>query len=73
MAGNLGYGTYLIHDACACTNRIGPYGTDHEPEIVHAMSLANLHGEFCIPLITSHALQLLSSDVGDLIRVKGNQ
>jgi len=26
----MGYDTCLIDDACACTNRVGPDGTDYE-------------------------------------------
>ena len=46
MAGNMGYDTYLIPDGCATTNRIGIDGVDYDPEVVHAMTVANLHGEF---------------------------
>ena len=35
MAGNLGFDTYLVHDGCAATNRIGPDGVDHDAELVH--------------------------------------
>ena len=42
MAGNMGYDTYLIPDACATTNRIAPDGTDYDPELVHDLSVASL-------------------------------
>ena len=50
MAGNMGYDTYLIPDGCATTNRIGIDGVDYDPEVVHAMTVANtpwrvLHGD----------------------------
>ena len=54
-AGNLGFDTYVVGDACATTNRIGPDGVDHEPELVHQLSLASLHGEFCTVLQTADA------------------
>ena len=73
MAGNLGYDTYLIEDACATTNRVGPDGTDHDPEVVHAMSVATLHGEFCTAISTDQALGLLDADAPDLERVQGNE
>lgn len=44
-AGNLGYDTYLAHDACAAGNRAGINGQMFDAEQVHAMSVANLHGE----------------------------
>ena len=31
MAGNMGYDTYLVPDACATTNRVGPDGTESRP------------------------------------------
>ena len=73
MAGNMGFDTYLIDDACATTNRVGPDGTDREPELVHDMTVANLHGEFCTALSTSQALGLLHSDNQDIQRVQGNE
>ena len=72
-AGNLGFDTYLAHDACAATNRIGPEGTDHDAEAVHAMSVANLHGEFCTALTTADVLSLVEGDRDDLDRDQGNE
>lgn len=45
MAGNLGFDTYLVEDCCSTSNRIGPDGVDRDPELVHAMTVANLHGD----------------------------
>lgn len=73
MAGNLGFDTYLAHDACATTNRVGLDGTDHEPELVHAMTVANLHGEFCTALTSADLGSLLGDDRPDLTRVQGNE
>ncbi|KZY30391.1 isochorismatase [Roseovarius sp. HI0049] len=73
MAGNMGYDTYLVPDACATTNRVGPDGTDHDPETVHALSVASLHGEFCTALTTDQALALTKADAPDLKRVQGNE
>lgn len=73
QAGNLGFDTYLAHDACAASNRIGPDGADHDPEVVHEMTVANLHGEFCTALATSDALTLLDGDRPDLDRSQGNE
>lgn len=73
MAGNLGFDTYLVHDGCATTNRIGLDGTDHEPELVHAMTLANLHGEFCTVITGADAAGLLATDADHLERSQGNE
>lgn len=73
MAGNLGFDTYLVPDCCATTNRIGPDGTDHDPELVHQMTVANLHGEFCTALEVGDVRKLLVSDRPDLKRMQGNE
>ena len=73
MAGNMGFDTYLVTDACACTNRIGPDGTDYDADLVHAMTIANLHGEFCTGITTTEALGLLEGDAAQLERVQGNE
>jgi len=73
MAGNLGFDTYLVPDCCATTNRVGPDGTDHDPELVHQMTVANLHGEFCTALEVDDVLKLLVADRPDLERVQGNE
>jgi nicotinamidase-related amidase len=73
MAGNLGFDTYLVHDACATTNRVGLDGTDHEPELVHDMTIANLHGEFCTAISSANARELLQNDDTTLDRVQGNE
>ncbi len=73
MAGNLGFDTYLLPDCCATTNRVGPDGVDHDPELVHQMTVANLHGEFCTALSVVDALALLDRDRPDLERVQGNE
>ncbi len=73
MAGNMGYDTYLIDDACSCTNRVGPDGTDYDAELIHATTIANLHGEFCTALTTDNALEILAGNVERLERVQGNE
>lgn len=47
MAGNLGFDTYLAHDATWTFDRTGPDGTLHKADAIQAMSLSNLHDEFC--------------------------
>jgi nicotinamidase-related amidase len=56
MAGNLGFETFLVSDACATFERFGPDGALHKAEDVHAMTLANLHGEFATVVETRDAL-----------------
>lgn len=46
MAGNLGFRTYLVADATATFGRLDHKGVYYEPEVVHALALASLHGEF---------------------------
>lgn len=46
MAGNFGYEVTLAGDACACFPRLSHDGTHWSADIVQAVSLANLHGEF---------------------------
>jgi nicotinamidase-related amidase len=73
MSNNLGYDTYLAHDACACANRVQLDGTDLEPEVVHDVTVATLHGEFCTAFTHMDAIQLLAADRADLERVQGNE
>jgi nicotinamidase-related amidase len=73
MAGNLGYDTYLAHDACATCNRIGPDGRDHDPDLVHDLAVASMHGEFCTALPATRAVALSRADAPDLDRVQGNE
>ncbi|MGR3502416.1 cysteine hydrolase family protein [Pseudaestuariivita sp.] len=73
MAGNLGYDTYLVSDACATCNRIGPDGTDYDPETLHAITVTNLHGEFCTALTPDQVMGLMRADAPDLARVQGNE
>ncbi len=73
MAGNLGYDTYVVHDCCATTNRLGPDGADYDPEVVHKMSIANLHGEFCTAIGVTDAIALLDVDATYLSRAQGNE
>ena len=70
MAGNLGYDTYVVHDCCATTNRLGPDGADYDPEVVHKMSITNLHGEFCTAISVTDAIALLDVDATYLSRAQ---
>lgn len=73
MSGNMGFDTYLVHDACAAMNVTGHDGTDYDPELVHKMAVANMHGEFCTAITTKDAMDLCASDAKHLDRVQGNE
>ncbi|MEY3339988.1 MAG: Isochorismatase family protein YecD [Actinomycetota bacterium] len=73
MSGNLGFDTYLVEDCCSTSNRVGPDGVDRDPEVVHAMTVANLHGEFCTAIKFSDALGLVTGDNTSLSRCQGNE
>ena len=59
MAGNLGFRTFLVEDACWTFDRAGPDGVVHSAASVHAMTLANLSGEFATIVDTSTLIQRL--------------
>jgi nicotinamidase-related amidase len=46
MAGNLGFDARLVRDATWTFDRVGPDGDLHSADEIHAMTLANLNGEF---------------------------
>ena len=73
MAGNLGFDTYLVHDACAAINTLGHDGTYYEADLVHNMSIASLHGEFCTAISKEVAMKLCVEDCLELERVQGNE
>jgi nicotinamidase-related amidase len=56
MAGNLGFDTYLVADGCFTFGRLDWDGRARSAEGVHAMSLANLHGEYCTVVSTAEVL-----------------
>jgi nicotinamidase-related amidase len=56
MAGNLGFHVYLVADACFAFARPDFQGRLRSADEVHAMSLANLHGEYCTVVNTSDVL-----------------
>jgi nicotinamidase-related amidase len=56
MAGNLGFDTYLIEDAVFTFARRDYRGRLRSADEVHAMSLANLNGEYCKVVTTQELL-----------------
>jgi len=61
MAGNLGFDTYLVEDAIFTFGRKDWNGTWRSAAEVHAMSLANLDGEYCTVVGTEEVLDYFIS------------
>jgi nicotinamidase-related amidase len=60
MAGNLGFTTLLVEDACATHERTGPDGGWFSAEQMHATAVASLHGEFASVTGTDEVLAALA-------------
>ena len=60
MAGDLEFEVYLVSDACFTFGRKDWEGRWRTADEVHAMSLANLNGEYCTVITTA---QLLESEI----------
>lgn len=56
MAGNLGFETYLMEDCCFTFPKTDYRGVLRSAEDVHALSLANLDGEYCTVLGSSEVI-----------------
>ena len=56
MAGNLGFDAFLVEDACFTFGRADWTGHFRTAAEVHAMSLANLDGEYCVVTTTAEVL-----------------
>jgi nicotinamidase-related amidase len=59
MAGNLGFDACLVRDATWTFDRVGPDGDLHSAADIHAMTLANLNGEFARIVSASEAIAAL--------------
>lgn len=59
MAGNPGFRTFVVEDATAAFDCCGPDGILHPSELVHAVSLATLHGEFATVVTADEVLSTL--------------
>lgn len=57
MAGNLGFDVILVEDATFTFGRRDWHGRWRTADEVHALSLANLHGEYCTVRTTGDLLQ----------------
>jgi len=61
MAGNLGFETYVVSDATATFDRIGPDGKLYPAQEIHAANLASLHNEFAKVVSTKTVLEELGA------------
>jgi nicotinamidase-related amidase len=59
MAGNLGFATWVVSDATATFDRVGPDGVPHLAEEIHAVALSDLHGEFATVVDTGAVIAAL--------------
>jgi nicotinamidase-related amidase len=64
MAGNLGFDARLVRDATWTFDRVGPDGDAHSAEEIHAMTLANLNGEFARIVSAAEAIAGLDDSGG---------
>ena len=60
-AGNLGFETQVVADACYAYAKLDFDGTAHTAEVVHAMALSNLDGEFASVLTTADILSAMEN------------
>jgi nicotinamidase-related amidase len=58
-AGNLGFNTYVVGSACFAFEKDDFFGQLRSADEVHAMSLANLHGEYATVISQEEAFNLL--------------
>lgn len=62
-AGNLGFNAYVVQNACFAFAKVDFDGYERSAAEVHAMSLANLDGEYAKVISQREAFELLSSCV----------
>ncbi|MGJ7517992.1 cysteine hydrolase family protein [Pseudomonas baetica] len=55
-AGNLGFDTWVVEDACFTFDKADFFGHARSAEEVHGMSLGNLHGEYATVVSTAQIL-----------------
>ncbi len=64
MAGNLGFRTWVVGDATATFDRIGPDGRRYPAAEVQAIALASLHGEFATVTDTAEMVRRVEGEPG---------
>ena len=60
-AGNLGFDTQVVADACFAFAQVDYAGTSRTADEVHAMALANLHGEYAQVVVTADVIDALAA------------
>lgn len=63
VASDLLFDVYVVSDATATFNRVGPDGQEFDAETVHAVSLASINEEFVTVIDTAALLTALGSPV----------
>lgn len=58
MAGNFGFDTYVVSDATATFERVGPTGIHFAAQLMHDTALASVNGEFAKVLDTATVLRM---------------
>ncbi|NLQ17452.1 cysteine hydrolase [Marinomonas sp. M1K-6] len=61
-AGNLGFNTYVVGSACFAFEKDDFFGQSRSADEVHAMSLANLQGEYATVISQTEAFDLLPQE-----------
>lgn len=61
MAGNFGFETFIVSDATATFERVGPTGRYYTAQQMHDTALASLHGEFATVVTTDEVLAALAT------------
>jgi nicotinamidase-related amidase len=59
MASNLGFTAWVVSDATATFDRVGPDGVKYPAEQIQAIALSDLHGEFATVVDTKMVLAAL--------------
>jgi nicotinamidase-related amidase len=63
MAGNLGFLTWVVSDATATFDRIGPDGAVHSAELIQSVALSDIHEEFAMIIDTRTAIAAMRAHV----------
>jgi nicotinamidase-related amidase len=61
IAGDLGFNTFVVSDACAAFDRTGPDGQTFSGDTIHRVSLASIHEEFATVITTNEVLEAIGA------------
>jgi len=67
MAGNLGFAAWVVSDATATFDRVGPDGVTYPAEQIHAIALSDIHGEFGAVVDTATVLAAMQKPLRALL------